>query len=89
MKREVPVSTYGQWYRINAGFQEVLRGLRALRREPGFSAAQLRGFEQLSREARAATNSYVAEVVEARETEEAGRLFRRRQARQRREDQAE
>ena len=74
--------------RINRGFAEVLEGLRALRKQRGFEPEQVRRFEQLAQETRAATNSHLLGVLESQETNEAGRLFRRRLERERRDEHA-
>ena len=58
---------YEQWYRINAGFEQVLDSLKALRRNSPFDAGEVDRFRKLAQEARAATNSYLASVVERAE----------------------
>jgi hypothetical protein len=71
---------------VNAGFDQVLRGLAGLRNHRSFHGTELDRFKALSKEARAATNSYVAGVLEQNETDEAGRRFGRRWERQQREE---
>jgi hypothetical protein len=61
-------------------------------RSAGFSAitaayrSELRRFRNLTREARAFTNSYLTAVIESQETDEARRLFRKRIRREKAED---
>ena len=74
--------------RINRGFAEVLEGLRALRNQRGFEPEQIRRFEQLAQETRAAINSFLLGVLESQETSQAGRLFRRRLQQERRHEHA-
>jgi hypothetical protein len=69
---------YEHWYRVNAGFEQVLDSLKALGKHRPFDAAEVDRFRKLAHEARAATNSYLASVVERAETAEAGRRFRDR-----------
>ena len=63
---------------INAGFDRVMSGLAALSQQPGFDRRQLKRLHALSAETRSDMNSYLASVIEAAETDEAGRLFRKR-----------
>ena len=63
---------------INAGFDRVMGGLAALSQQPGFDRRQLKRLRALSAETRSDMNSYLASVIEAAETDEAGRLFRKR-----------
>jgi len=70
---------------INAGFEQVRRGFRALRRSPGFERSAIERFREQAEEDRAAAMSYIAEVIQTEETDEAGRRFRKRLARERKE----
>jgi len=79
-------TVYLQLFRINRGFGAVLRALNVLRDHGGFHASELRHFRNLAKEARASTNSYLAAVIESAETDEAGRLFRKRMRREKAED---
>jgi hypothetical protein len=79
-------SVYQQLFRMNRGFDAVLRALSVLRDYDGFHASELRRFHNLIREARASTNSYLTAVIESQETDEAGRLFRKRIRREKAED---
>ena len=77
---------YEHWHRINTGFEQVLESLKAVRKHRTFHAAEVNRFRELAQEARAATNSYIAAVVERGETERAGRLFRDRLRREKEEE---
>jgi hypothetical protein len=79
-------TVYRQLLRINRGFDAVVRGLAVLRDHGGFHSSELRRFRALAQEARASTNSYLAAVIESAETDEAGRLFRKRMRREKAED---
>jgi hypothetical protein len=77
---------YEHLYRVNAGFEQVLEGLKALRKCRPFDAGEVDRFWDLVQEARGATNSYLAGVVERAETKEAGRRFRDRLRREKAEE---
>ncbi len=77
---------YKHLLRVNRGFDLVLRSIAALEKHSAFDRSELRRFRALSQEARAATNSYLAAAVESVETDEAGRLFRKRLAREKRDE---
>ena len=87
-----PVSTqpggelYERLFRINEGFATVALHLRLLRQHRWLHANQIRRFEEMTAEARAATNSYLLETFATQETKEAGRLFRKRLSREQKED---
>ena len=80
------LSTYKYLYGVNAGFDEVIRNLTALRKEGAFQPREMDRFIELSKETRAATNSHLASIVEQVETDEGGRRFSRRKTREQRED---
>jgi hypothetical protein len=82
----VKLQTYKHLLGINAGFDEAIRNLTALRKCGPFHDREIERFRALSREARAATNSYIASVIEKLETDEAGRLFGKRRTRELREE---
>ena len=84
--RSMQLEIYEQWFQVNVGFQQVLDSLKALRKDRTFDAGELDRFRELAQEARVATNSYIAGVVERAETEEAGRLFRNRLHREKTEE---
>ena len=71
---------------INLGFDQVIRGLAALRKHDVFLARELDRFGALAKESRAATNSYLIGEMERVETQEAGRRFGKRRERKRRDD---
>jgi hypothetical protein len=71
MKRKV----YEHVLEMNQGYDQVLRSLKALAKHPGLQPGEIRRFEQLTRETRAATNSFVLESLARRETADAGRLL--------------
>ena len=72
---------------INAGYDQVIGSLAALRQYGAFQAGELARFSALSKETRAATNSYLVSVLETAETDDAGRRFRKRLAQQRSDEQ--
>jgi hypothetical protein len=72
------LEAYEHLLEINAGYEQVIRGLTALRDHAAFDNGQLNLFRALAREARASTNSYLAGALETVETEDAGQRFRRR-----------
>ena len=82
----VKLQVYKHLLDINAGFDQVIRGLAALRKHGFFYRRELDYFSALSKEVRAATNSYLTGVLEQVETDEAGRRFGRRRAREQREE---
>jgi len=85
-KRGMPLDVYQQLWELHAGFEQVRRALRALGQQPTF---QIREVERLGgwlEEARAATASYLTGAIEEAETNEAGRLFKNRIARERKEE---
>jgi hypothetical protein len=84
--RGVPVIVYRHLFDLNAGYDQVVRALAGLGESGLFGRRELRRFTALSEEARAATTSFLVSAMEAAETDEAGRLFRIRLARERREE---
>jgi hypothetical protein len=82
----VKLPVYKHLLDINAGFDQVVRALAALRKNDAFLARELDRFSALAKEARAATNSYLIGVMEQAETDEAGRRFGKRRERELRED---
>ena len=65
---------YERLFRINEAFEAVVLNLRSLRKHRSLKTDQVRRFEELTLETRAATNSYLLEMFATKETEEAGRL---------------
>jgi hypothetical protein len=80
------LSIYEQLLAVNAGFEQVRRALAALAQRRGFERGEIARFGGMADEARAAIASYLTGVIEAAETEEAGRLFSRRLARERKDE---
>ena len=80
---------YERLHRMNAGFQEVLRGLAALQEHGAFERAALKRCADLVKETRAVLNSYLADTIEAAKTEEAGRRYLQRRKREQREDKGQ
>ena len=85
MKLEV----YEHVLQMNAGFDQAIRSLRALRKHSGFRGGMLARFTTLFKETRADANSYLASVIETGETREAGGRFRKRKAQERVDEQAD
>ena len=78
----VKLQVYKHLLAVNAGFDQVIRGLAALRKHESFRRRELDHYSVLSKEARAATNSYLTGVLERNETDEAGRRFGKRRERE-------
>jgi len=79
----VKLDVYEHLAQINAGFDQAIRSLVALRKHGAFPRGALARFAALSKETRAAATSYIVSVIEASETDEAGRRFRERKAQER------
>jgi len=82
----VKLSIYKHLLDVNDGFDQVVRGLAALRKNDAFLARELDRFSALAKETRAATNSYLIGILELAETREAGRRFGKRWEREQREE---
>ena len=82
----VKLPVYKHLLDINAGFEQVIRGLAALRKNDAFLSRELDRFSALAKETRAATSSYLFGVVDQAETDEAGRRFGKRRERELREE---
>jgi len=85
----VKLDVYEHLAQINAGFDQAIRSLVALRKHGAFPRGALARFTALSKETRAATNSYLAGMIEAAETAEAGRRFRERRAQESADEQGQ
>ena len=83
---KVGLTVYEQLGAINQGFHQIRRALAALRKVRLFHGAELQRCRDLAAETQASINSYVSHVIEEAETNRAGRLFRRRIARECKED---
>ena len=68
---------YAALYQINQTFKDALIGLAAVVNARQVAARQLRPFEEMVHEVRAAVNSFLTSILETRETELAGQLQRR------------
>lgn len=77
---------YKQLWHVNRAFENVGRSLTGLATHDAFDRRELEPFRALVQEAQAATNSYLAHAIDSKESTKAGRLFRRRIARERRDD---
>jgi len=55
---------------IDAGFEETARALRVFRKSGAFERSEIERLSELTAEARAATLSYLANIIEALETAE-------------------
>ena len=84
--RGVPLTVYQQLFDLNAGYDLALRALAGLAESGLFEKREVLRFTALTAEARAATTSFLVTAIEAAETDEAGRLFRVRLARERWEE---
>ena len=81
------LDVYENLLQINAGFDQAIRSIVALRKHGAFTRGALGRFSALSKETRAAATSYILGVIEASETDEAGRRFRERKAQERADEQ--
>jgi hypothetical protein len=77
------LNIYQNLLKINAGFNEVIDGLAALRKHAAFHRGELDRFSALSKETKSATNSYLLSAMETAETEKAGQRFCQRLAKER------
>lgn len=71
---------------INAGFEQARDALRMFRRSEAFAQSEIDRFEEMTAEVRAATLSFLTNIIETVETDEAGRLQNRRLRRERRSE---
>ena len=82
----MPLEVYENLWQLHAGFEQVQRALRSLALNRTFHSGEIERLGAWLEEARAATASYLAGAIEEAETNEAGRLFRRRRAREQAEE---
>jgi hypothetical protein len=82
----VKVPVYKHLLDLNAGFDQVIHALAALRKHDAFLAREVVRYSDFAKEVRAATNSYLMSELERVETREAGRRFGRRWEREQREE---
>jgi len=81
------LDVYEHLLRLNGGFDQAIQSLAALRKHGAFQPGALARFAALSKETRSAVTSYIVGVIEAAETDEAGRRFRERKAQERADEQ--
>ena len=81
------LNIYQNLLKINAGFDQVIDGLAALRKHGVFHRGELDRFSALSKETKSATNSYLLGAMETAETNEAGQRFHKRLAQERSDEQ--
>ena len=84
-KRGMPLDVYKQLWELHAGLEQIRRALASLAQQPTFQAREVERLGTWLEEARAATASYLTGAIEDAETNEAGRLFKNRLARERKE----
>jgi hypothetical protein len=77
---------YEQLAAVEAGFEQAARALRVFRKSGGFERSEIERLSEMTAESRAATLSYLTNIIETLETAEAGRLQGRRLKRERVED---
>ena len=82
------LTAYEHLFSMNQGYDQVARSLKALAKYSALKPDEIRRFEQLASEARAATNTHLLDVLSAVEATQAGRLFQQRKRRERKEEQA-
>jgi hypothetical protein len=85
-ERRMPLEVYENLWQLHAGFEQVRRALRSLEQNRIFHAREIERLAAWLEEARAATASYLTGAIEEAESNEAGRLFRRRRAREQQEE---
>ena len=72
---------------MNQGYDQVARSLKALAKYPALRPDEIAQFAHLAEETRSATNSHLLDVMAAIEIDRAGRLSRKRTARERKQEQ--
>ena len=72
---------------MNRGYDQVVRSLKSLAKYPALRPGEITQFAHLAEETRSATNSHLLDVMAAIEIARAGRLSRRRTARERKQEQ--
>jgi hypothetical protein len=82
----IDVSVYEYLLAVNVGFEQARSALAALEARQGFSRGEIARLGAMAEEARAAITSYLTNVIETAETAQAGRMSRRRLARERRDE---
>jgi hypothetical protein len=77
---------YELLWKLNHGYDDAMTALAGLRSHSRFSRRELQRFIGLGKEAQAATNSFLAGVIETTETAEAGRRYAKRRKREQQEE---
>ena len=80
------LKAYEELYRMNTAYEQVISSISALRKERAFNRTELACLADQAREARASANAYLTEVLQEAELAEAGRLFKRRVRRERKQN---
>jgi hypothetical protein len=80
------VDVYERLPHLNAGFDEVITALAALRKHSAFPGSEVDRLAALVKETRAASNSFLTSAIEAVETADAGRRYHQRLLREREEE---
>lgn len=71
---------------MNRGYDQVIRSLKALAKYPALQPEQIRRFEQLALEVRAATNTHLLDALSVKESSEADQRFVQRRRREKKDD---
>jgi len=82
------LKTYEHLLSINTGFELIRNALGAMGRQSLFDRKEVARLEAWSEETRSSINSYLTGVIESAETDAAGRLYRRRLERERKDEAA-
>jgi hypothetical protein len=82
----MPLRVYEQLWELHAGFEQIRRALQGLKLQRTFHAGEVERLSGWLEEARATTASYLAGAIEEAETSQAGRLFKLRLRRERKEE---
>lgn len=82
------IDVFQELWRFNRACDEAITALGKLRQYPGFRRKEIERLAGLSKENRAAANSYLAGAIEMAETEEAGRRYGNRRRREKQEDES-
>jgi hypothetical protein len=85
-KGEQRQQVYEHVIAIQVGFEQAVQGLGELRKCDAFEMSEIKRLRDLAAEARAATLSYLINIVEALETDEAAQLQGHRLKRESRAD---
>jgi hypothetical protein len=78
--------SYQHLSEMNAGYEQVIASLAAFHRDSAFDRKQLQVLSDRAQEARASSNAYLTGALQTAALAEAGRYFKRRVRRERREE---